>query len=95
MNSILDTDLYKFSTSYAYFKLYPKAEGEFVFNDRNQEKWSKEDQKKFTADLKKVSNGCRYIALLKMKKNGASRTSHTFRKTIGNGLQHFHLTRKK
>ena len=46
MNSILDTDLYKFSTSYAYFKLYPKAEGEFVFNDRNQEKWSKEDQKK-------------------------------------------------
>ena len=29
--SILDTDLYKFSTSYAYMKLYPEAEGTFVF----------------------------------------------------------------
>ena len=32
--SILDTDLYKFSVSYAYFKLYPLAEGTFVFKDR-------------------------------------------------------------
>ena len=38
--SILDTDLYKFSTSYAYFKLYPEAEGVFEFNDRNKESWS-------------------------------------------------------
>lgn len=36
---ILDTDLYKFSTSYAYFKLYPNAEGVFAFNDRNKESW--------------------------------------------------------
>lgn len=33
--SILDTDLYKFSTSYAYMKLYPEAEGIFSFTDRN------------------------------------------------------------
>ena len=32
--SILDTDLYKFSTSNAYFQLYPIAEGTFRFNDR-------------------------------------------------------------
>lgn len=32
--SILDTDLYKFSTSNAYFQLYPLAEGTFSFNDR-------------------------------------------------------------
>lgn len=39
IRSILDTDLYKFSTSYAYFKLYPYAEGTFKFNDRNKEDW--------------------------------------------------------
>lgn len=35
--SILDTDLYKFSVSYAYFKLYPLAEGTFVFKDRDNQ----------------------------------------------------------
>lgn len=35
--SILDTDLYKFSTSNAYFQLYPLAEGTFTFNDRAAE----------------------------------------------------------
>ena len=34
IRSILDTDLYKFTTSYAYMKLYPDAEGEFEFCDR-------------------------------------------------------------
>lgn len=37
INSILDTDLYKFSVSYAYFKLYPLAEGTFEFKDRSNE----------------------------------------------------------
>ena len=40
--SILDTDLYKFSTSYAYMKLYPEAEGTFTFCDRNKVVHSKE-----------------------------------------------------
>lgn len=39
IRSILDTDLYKFSTSNAYFQLYPLAEGTFKFNDRAKENW--------------------------------------------------------
>lgn len=35
IKSILDTDLYKFTTSYAYSKLFPRAYGEFKFVDRN------------------------------------------------------------
>ena len=35
IKSILDTDLYKFTTSYAYAKLFPRAYGEFEFVDRN------------------------------------------------------------
>lgn len=38
--SILDTDLYKFSVSNAYFQLYPLAEGTFEFTDRNKENWN-------------------------------------------------------
>ena len=34
--SILDTDLYKFTTSYAYIKLFPYASGTFSFTDRDQ-----------------------------------------------------------
>lgn len=33
--SILDTDLYKFTTGYAYAKLFPRAHGRFAFVDRN------------------------------------------------------------
>lgn len=40
--SILDTDLYKFSTSYSYMKLYPEAEGTFTFYDRNNLKFDEE-----------------------------------------------------
>lgn len=35
IQSILDTDLYKFSTSYAYAKLFPRARGRFAFVDRD------------------------------------------------------------
>lgn len=34
--SILDTDLYLFSMSYAYMKLYPEAEGTLLFIDRGE-----------------------------------------------------------
>ena len=43
VKSILDTDLYKFTTSYAYMKNYPNAEGEFTFVDRNKTEFSIED----------------------------------------------------
>lgn len=33
--SLIDQDLYKFSVSYAYMKLYPESEGTFNFCDRN------------------------------------------------------------
>lgn len=36
IRSILDTDLYKFTTGYAYSKLFPRAYGEFEFVDRNE-----------------------------------------------------------
>lgn len=35
VKSILDTDLYKFTTSYAYMKLFPHAIGTFEFFDRD------------------------------------------------------------
>ena len=41
IQSILDTDLYKFTVSNAYFQLYPDAECTFTFNDRNKEKYDK------------------------------------------------------
>lgn len=43
VNSILDTDLYKFSTSNAYLQLYPLAEGAFRFDDRAKEDWRNTD----------------------------------------------------
>ena len=42
IQSILDTDLYKFTTSYAYMKLYPDAEGTFTFNDRDNTEYTEE-----------------------------------------------------
>jgi len=40
--SILDTDLYKFTTSYAYMKLYPSAIGTFEYVDRNNTVYDKD-----------------------------------------------------
>lgn len=36
IKSVLDTDLYKFTTSYAYMKLFPQARGTFEFIDRGE-----------------------------------------------------------
>lgn len=56
--SILDTDLYKFSTSNAYFQLYPLAEGTFTFNDRGKEIYDEafiKDLNAAFADLAKLA----------------------------------------
>ena len=56
--SILDTDLYKFSTSNAYFQLYPLAEGTFTFNDRGKEVYDEafiKDLKAAFADMAKLA----------------------------------------
>ena len=41
VKTLLDTDLYKFTTSYAYIKLFPYAMGTFSFNDRNETQYTK------------------------------------------------------
>lgn len=41
VKSILDTDLYKFTTSYAYMKLFPHAIGTFEFFDRTTQSTQK------------------------------------------------------
>ena len=57
--SILDTDLYKFTTSYAYIKLFPNASGTFTFTDRNQAIYSSH----FLAELKEAIDQMQQIAL--------------------------------
>ncbi len=39
IRSLLDTDLYKFTTGYAYSKLFPRAYGEFRFVDRDNREY--------------------------------------------------------
>ena len=52
--SMLDTDLYKFTTSYAYMKKFPDAECTFKFTDRNKIKRTPEFLEKFKEELKRV-----------------------------------------
>ncbi len=52
--SILDTDLYKFSTSNAYFQLYPLAEGTFKFNDRAAEVYDQTFLDSLKAEFEKL-----------------------------------------
>ena len=42
IHTILDTDLYKFTTSYAYIKLFPYALGTFSFKDRDETAYTDE-----------------------------------------------------
>ena len=51
---MLDTDLYKFSVSYAYMMLYPDAEGTFVFQDRNHHKWTDEEYDALLENMKTI-----------------------------------------
>lgn len=57
VKSILDTDLYKFTTSFAYQKLFPTAQGIFEFKDRNNTVWTEEDHicEKIQEELVKLS----------------------------------------
>ena len=54
--SILDTDLYKLTTSYAYMVKFPNAECTFTFKDRNRVKRTPEFLEKFKKLLKKICN---------------------------------------
>ena len=58
IQSVLDTDLYKFTTSYAYSKLYPRAYGQFRFIDRGKTTYPQgfaEELKKEIQEVSKLS----------------------------------------
>lgn len=74
VKSILDTDLYKFTTSYAYMKLFPYSIGTFEFFDRDSTEYSDEflenlrielcnlGSLKLTKDEQEfMTNNCRFI----------------------------------
>lgn len=74
IHSILDTDLYKFTTSYAYVKLFPYASGTFVFKDRDETRYTDEflealreevrsmaEVRLAKAELEYMASHCRFI----------------------------------
>lgn len=65
IQSVLDTDLYKFTTSYAYSKLYPRAYGQFRFIDRGKTTYPQG----FAEELKK---GIQEMSKLALTKDEAS-----------------------
>lgn len=54
-HSILDSDLYKFTTSYAYMKLFPDAECTFTYVDRNKRPRNEEFLRSFKHMLSELS----------------------------------------
>ena len=69
IQSVLDTDLYKFTTSYAYSKLYPRAYGQFRFIDRGKTRYPQG----FADALKKELQAMSELALTKDEANFLSR----------------------
>lgn len=59
IHTILDTDLYKFTTSYAYIKLFPYAVGTFSFKDRDETAYTDE----FLRELKGAVAGLEQVRL--------------------------------
>jgi nicotinate phosphoribosyltransferase len=55
ITSLLDTDLYKFTTSYAYTKLFPYAVGKFSFIDRDGTKYTEAFVNKLRSELEEMS----------------------------------------
>lgn len=55
IKSILDTDLYKFSVSYAYMRLFPDAIGTFEFVDRNKSHYTEDDLDYISYELANLS----------------------------------------
>lgn len=55
IRSVLDTDLYKFTTSYAYSKLYPRAYGQFRFIDRSHIAYPKGFAERLQKEVEQMS----------------------------------------
>ena len=58
IKSILDTDLYKFTTSYAYIKLFPYAIGTFSFKDRDETVYSDDFLNALKEELNRLKGVC-------------------------------------
>ena len=56
IKSVLDTDLYKFTTSYAYSKLFPRAFGEFEFVDRSNDDYPEGFDKLLIEQIKNMES---------------------------------------
>ena len=56
IRTILDTDLYKFTTSYAYIKLFPYAMGTFSFKDRDETEYSDEFVERLKTEISRLSH---------------------------------------
>ena len=56
IQSLIDSDLYKFTTSYAYKTLFPLAEGTFKFQDRNKQEYTDEEFKELKSKLFELAN---------------------------------------
>lgn len=56
IRTILDTDLYKFTTSYAYIKLFPYAIGTFSFKDRDGTEYSDEFVERLRTEISQLSH---------------------------------------
>ena len=69
IQSVLDTDLYKFTTSYAYSKLYPRAYGQFRFIDRGKTRYPQGFADALKTELQAMSE----LALTKDEANFLSR----------------------
>ena len=79
IRSILDTDLYKFTTSYAYIKLFPYAQGTFSFKDRDETEYTESFLDELKQEIQHMSEvtlqkeeleymnkHCRFLPLLGM-----------------------------
>ena len=55
IKSILDTDLYKFTTSYAYIKLFPYAQGTFSFKDRDETEYTESFLEELKQEIRHMS----------------------------------------
>ena len=87
IKSILDTDLYKFTTSYAYMKLFPQARGTFEFIDRDNTEYPEDFIERLYLELgslgmlhlTKVEPGALYMCSINDDPKDSNRQNVTMR----------------
>lgn len=81
IRTILDTDLYKFTTSYAYIKLFPYAIGTFSFKDRDGTEYSDEFVERLRTEISQLS----HVTLTEKELEYMIRTAASCPGSIGSG----------